>query len=102
MLVAMSTATCLSLSKLAITSVLFLPLLARAAPSPCETLAKFVLPDTFITLAQSVPAGEFTPPEGFRPEPGDPPASALAAARQSTSPVLPRRGHSEAHPRFRH
>jgi feruloyl esterase len=70
-------ATSLSLSKLAMTFVLFLPLLARAAPSPCETLAKFAFPDTVITLAQSVPAGEFTLPEGFRPGPGDPTAKAL-------------------------
>jgi feruloyl esterase len=60
--------------------VLFLPLLANAAPLPCEALAKFALPDTLITLAQSVPAGEFVAPEGFRPGPGDPPATALAAA----------------------
>ena len=76
----MSEATCVSLSKLAITSALFLPLLAHAAPSACETLAKLALPETVITLAQSVPAGEFTPPEGFRPGAGDPPASALVAA----------------------
>jgi feruloyl esterase len=59
---------------------LFVPLLANATPSPCETLAKFALPDASITLAQSVPAGEFTPPEGFRPGAGDPSASALGRA----------------------
>jgi feruloyl esterase len=86
MLVAMSMATCVSLSKLAKTSALFLPLLARAAPSPCETLAKLVLPDTFITLAQSVPAGEFTAPQGFRPGAGDPPAGGLATAAKVLPP----------------
>ena len=57
--------------------VLLLPLVASAAPLPCETLAKFALPDASITLAQQVPAGEFTLPEGFRPGPGDPSAKAL-------------------------
>jgi len=61
----------------ALSAALFLPLLANAAPSACETLAKLALPDTSITLAQSVPAGEFKLPEGFRPGPGDPTASAL-------------------------
>jgi hypothetical protein len=40
---------------------LFLPLIVNAAPSSCEALAKFALPDAAITLAQSVPAGEFSP-----------------------------------------
>jgi feruloyl esterase len=75
---AMSATTWVSLSKLPITCALFLPLLANAAPTSCETLAKFVLPDTFVTLAQSVPAGEFTLPERFQPGPGDPPARALS------------------------
>ena len=61
----------------ALAAVLFLPLLANAAPSACEGLRNLTLPDTSITLAQSVPAGEFTLPEGFRPGPGDPTASAL-------------------------
>src|SRR5579863_580070 len=60
--------------------VLFLPLLANAAPIPCETLAKFIFNDAAITLAQSVPAGGFAVPEGFRPGPGDPSAKALTAA----------------------
>jgi feruloyl esterase len=64
----------------ALSAVLFLPLLAQAAQPPCETLAKFTLPDTSITLAQSVAPGEFTNPEGFRPGPGDPSAKALAGA----------------------
>ena len=60
--------------------VLFLPAVVNAAQSSCETLAKFVLPDAAITLAQVVPPGEFTPPEGFRPGPGDPSAKVLAAS----------------------
>ncbi len=66
--------------------VLFLPLVANAAPSSCEALAKFALPDAAVTLAQSVPAGEFAPPEGFRPGPGDPSAKALAAALKELPP----------------
>jgi feruloyl esterase len=65
---------------------LFLPLVANAAPSSCEALAKFALPDAAVTLAQSVPAGEFTPPEGFRPGPGDPSAKALGAALKELPP----------------
>src|SRR5208337_4131404 len=60
-----------------LSALLFLPLLATAAPFPCETLAKFALPDAVITLAQPVPAGQFMLPAGFRPGPGDPPANAL-------------------------
>ena len=33
-----------------------------AAPASCEDLAHVVLPNTTITLAQSVAAGAFTPP----------------------------------------
>jgi hypothetical protein len=47
-----------------------LTLLALAAPSKaaatCESLASLSLPDTSITLAQSVPAGRFTPPATAR------------------------------------
>lgn len=63
-----------------LSAALLLPLLAHAAPTSCETLSKLELPDTSITLAQSVAAGEFTPPEGFRPGPGDPSSTALTAA----------------------
>ena len=35
-----------------------------AAASSCESLAALSLPRTTITLAQSVGAGEFTPPAG--------------------------------------
>ncbi len=64
----------------ALSAVFFLPLLVHAAQAPCESLSKLALPDTVITLAQSVPAGQFTPPEGFRPGPGDPTAEALTGA----------------------
>jgi feruloyl esterase len=37
---------------------------ARAAAATCEDLASLKLPDTTITLAQSVAAGAFTPPPG--------------------------------------
>lgn len=63
-----------------LSAALLLPLLAHAAPTSCERLSKLVLPDTSITVAQSVAAGEFTPPEGFRPGPGDPSSTALTAA----------------------
>src|SRR5512144_2967476 len=33
-----------------------------AAPRSCEGLAQLVLPNTKITTAQTIPAGEFTPP----------------------------------------
>src|ERR1700678_4432176 len=51
-----------------LSAVLLLPLVANAAPSSCEALLKLALPDTSITLAQSVPAGEFTLPADLRPE----------------------------------
>jgi feruloyl esterase len=51
-----------------LSAVLLLPLVANAAPSSCEALLKLALPDTSITLAQSVPAGEFTLPANLRPE----------------------------------
>jgi feruloyl esterase len=66
--------------------VLFLPLLANAAQVPCETLAKFAFPDASITLVQSVPAGEFALPEGFRPGPGDPSAKALTGTLKELPP----------------
>jgi feruloyl esterase len=47
---------------------LFLPRFLSAAPSSCETLAKLALPDTSITLAQQVPAGEFTLPTDLPPD----------------------------------
>ena len=44
------------------------------AQRPCESLAQLALPDTKITLAQSVAAGTFNPPPAPNPMPG-PPAS---------------------------
>jgi feruloyl esterase len=38
--------------------------LPAVAATDCEDLAKLALPDATITIAQSVPAGDFTPPEG--------------------------------------
>ena len=46
--------------------VLFLPLLANAAPIPCETLAKFIFNDAAITLAQSVPGPDSVRQCSFR------------------------------------
>ncbi len=43
-----------------------------AAQRPCESLAQLVLPNTKITLAQSVAAGAFTPPPVPNPTPGTP------------------------------
>jgi len=36
----------------------------QAAAAPCESLTALTLPDTEITLAQQVPAGTFTAPNG--------------------------------------
>jgi feruloyl esterase len=44
-----------------------------AAQRPCESLAQLALPNTKITLAQSVAAGAFTPPPVPYPMPGPPP-----------------------------
>jgi feruloyl esterase len=41
-----------------------------AAQRSCESLAQLALPDTRITLAQSVPAGAFSPPPVPNPMPG--------------------------------
>jgi feruloyl esterase len=63
-----------------------LPLLAAALfdPAPtaaasCESLTALKLPDTTITMAQPVPAGEFTPPGGAANLPGPPPYKNLPA-----------------------
>src|ERR1700722_2005901 len=52
----------------ALWTVLFLPRFVNAAPSSCEALSKLILPETSITLAQTVAAGEFTLPEDLRPD----------------------------------
>ena len=42
------------------------PSRASGAPVPCANLAKLSLPDTTITSAEEVPAGEWAPPAGPR------------------------------------
>ena len=42
---------------------------AQAAAAPCEMLTSLSLPNTRVTLAQNVAAGQFTPPEGVRAVP---------------------------------
>jgi len=56
----------------ALVTLLCTPRAAVAAPTAaaCESLAALSLPHTTITLAQSVPAGEFTPPPPTNPPPG--------------------------------
>jgi feruloyl esterase len=39
---------------------------ATAAPTPCADLAKLSLPETTITAAEEIPAGEYAPPVGQR------------------------------------
>ncbi|HEY6292677.1 MAG TPA: tannase/feruloyl esterase family alpha/beta hydrolase [Terriglobia bacterium] len=45
-----------------------------AAPDSCGSLAQLGLPGTKITLAQTVPAGAFTPPSSSSPPMGPPPS----------------------------
>ncbi|HUI44002.1 MAG TPA: tannase/feruloyl esterase family alpha/beta hydrolase [Terriglobia bacterium] len=47
---------------------------AGATPTPCEKLANLGLPNTKITLAQSVSEGAFTPPPSPMPPMGPPPS----------------------------
>ena len=58
-------------------SILMLAVLL-AAPTTCESLASLKLPNAVITLAQSMPAGTFTPP-GPAPAKPDPALSKLPA-----------------------
>jgi len=63
-------------------AVLLFPLAANSAPASCEAMSKLSWPGAIITLAQSVPAGEFAVPSDLRPEqvrsPGvNPPAEVL-------------------------
>ena len=52
---------------LAVTAALIVsPSRASGAPVPCADLAKLSLPDTTITSAEDVPAGEWAPPAGPR------------------------------------
>ncbi len=82
--------------------VLFLPLLANAAPLPCDALAKFMFNDAAITLAQSVPAGEFAAPRRLPARTWRSFGQGANRGAQRTPRVLPGRGNSEAHSGFRH
>lgn len=53
-----------------------------AAPDSCDRLAQTTLPDTTITLARSVPTGDFTPPYG-------PPVAQLPAFCRVTGVIKP-------------
>lgn len=64
--------------KTALFAVLSLPFASSINATTCDSLAKLSFPDAAITLAQSVPAGEFTLPEGYRPGPGDPSSNAIS------------------------
>jgi Tannase and feruloyl esterase len=50
------------------------PAAAGATPMPCERLANLGLPNTKITLAETVPAGTFTLPPSPMPPMGSPPS----------------------------
>src|SRR3984885_12176622 len=43
---------------------LFVSAIDQAAAATCESLAALTLPDTTITVAQSIPAGTYTAPDG--------------------------------------
>ena len=78
------------LSTAACSAALAIPLFVGApayAATACADLAKLALPDTKITLAERVPAGEFTAP-------------GRAAAAQGAGAV-PRRGHGRSRDQFR-
>jgi len=59
-----------------------IPIIASGAGTTCEGLTSVALPDTTITLAQSIPAGTFTPP-------GNPPIANLPAFCRVTGVTLP-------------
>ena len=71
-------------------SLISAPILAATA---CADLKNFSLPNTKITLAESVAAGAFRPPAGDK--------GGAAAVRRSPG-VLPRTGDAHAHQRFRY
>jgi feruloyl esterase len=60
------------------------PVLGQAAPVPCESLARLALPQTTITMARTVAAGEFKMPEVERP--GPPPGAAPGPAGAPSRP----------------
>jgi len=62
---------------------------ALAAPTPCGNLKSISLPNTTITMAESVPAGIFTPPT-TPPNPDEqPPADGQRGAAQPTVLTVP-------------
>ncbi len=60
----------------------FMPVIASVAGTTCEGLTSVALPDTTISLAQSIPAGTFTPP-------GNPPIANLPAFCRVAGVTLP-------------
>src|SRR5712692_2262167 len=66
-------------------SAIWLAAVAPAAAASCENLTSLTLPDTTITLAQPVPAGEFTAPGGAAPFKNLPPFCRVAATLKPTS-----------------
>ena len=64
-------------------------------PGPARSLASMTLPDTTITLAQTVPAGGFT-------QPGARGGGRGGDGGEHAAGVLPRRGHAETVQRLRH
>ena len=67
-----------------------------ADAASCESLATLSLPHTTITLAQSVPAGEFTPP--LAP---DAPAGSKPSSTERITCLLPGGGHLQPKSRLR-
>ncbi len=71
-------------------TVLFVATVSRATAATCESLAALALPDTTITMAQTVAAGSFAMPGGgFMPSPISPktlPAFCRVAATLRPSP----------------
>ena len=62
----------LAISTAAFLAAAFAPNQAAAQASSCESLGRVMLPSTTIRVAQSVPAGTFTPPDGSVPIAGLP------------------------------
>ena len=68
---------CVAFSAVLLAMAVFGP--APATAASCESLAALALPDTTITLAQSTPAGAFTPPAGPLTKAGPAPFKDLPA-----------------------
>ena len=62
---------------------------AFAAATPCEDLGKLAFPHTKITLAQTVPAGTFTPPAQANGKGPDPVFKTLPAFCRVTATITP-------------